>query len=29
VNACTALGLTETIGWLLVEDFAKQSYAAT
>ncbi len=26
VNACTAVSITETLGWLLAEDFAKQSY---
>ena len=25
INACTAASLTETIGWLLAEDFAKQA----
>ena len=25
VNACTAAAITETIGWLLVKDFAKQA----
>ena len=27
INACTAASLTETIGWLLAEDFAKQTAA--
>lgn len=25
INACTAMGITEAIGWLLVEDFSKQT----
>lgn len=28
VNACTAASITETIGWLLAEDFSNQAYAA-
>ena len=25
INACTATSITETIGWILAEDFAKQT----
>lgn len=28
INACTAASITETIGWLLAEDFSNQAYAA-
>ena len=28
VNACTAASVTEALGWLLAEDFARQSCAA-
>lgn len=28
VNACTAVSITETLGWLLVEDFARQMATA-
>ena len=27
INACTAATITETIGWLLAEDFAKEAAA--
>lgn len=29
INAGTAASITEAIGWLLAEDFANQTYAAT
>ena len=28
INACTAASVTEALGWLLVEDFAKETAAA-
>ena len=28
INACTAATLTETMGWMLAEDFARQAQAA-
>lgn len=28
INACIAASITETIGWLLAEDFSNQAYAA-
>lgn len=28
VNACTAVSITETLGWLLAEDFARQMATA-
>ena len=26
INACTAASLTETMGWMIAEDFCKQAY---